>query len=171
MRIEEELHTLITVRRPETLARLAAAADDGALAENLAYMHAEQEQALLEGRIATLRGYLLRVELIAHDAAATIGLGSQVTVRDEGEEATHTIVGPLEGAPTRGRISHVSPLGQALLGHVVGDDVQVEAPSDHRVVTICAVAYSKATTKPAAAARQTSGAEPPTHVDSTAALL
>jgi transcription elongation factor GreA len=140
MRIEEELHTLTSVRRPEILSRLAAAAEDGTLAENLAYMHAEQEQALLEGRIATLRGYLLRAELIAHDGAGTIGLGSQVTVRDEGEEATYSIVGPLEAAPARGRISHVSPLGQALLGHVVGDEVRVEAPTGYRMVTICAVA-------------------------------
>jgi transcription elongation factor GreA len=141
MRIEEELHALVTMRRPEILARLAAAAEDGALEENVAYMHAEQEQALLEGRIAALRRYLLRAELIAHDGAGTIGLGSQVTVRDDGEEATYTIVGPLEAAPAKGRISHVSPLGQALLGHVVGDEVQVEAPTGHRMVTICAVAW------------------------------
>jgi transcription elongation factor GreA len=140
VRIEEELHTLINARRPESLARLAAAAEDGALAENLAYMHAEQEQALLEGRIATLRGYLLRAELIAYDGVGTIELGSQVTVRDDGEEVTYTIVGPLEAAPASGRISHVSPLGQALLGHVVGDEVRVEAPTGHRMVTICAVA-------------------------------
>jgi transcription elongation factor GreA len=138
-RIEEELHALINERRPEVLARLAAAAEDGALAENLAYMHAEEEQVLLGGQIATLRRYLRRAELITHDGAGTIGLGSQVTVRDDCEEVTYTIVGPLEASPARGRISHVPPLGQALLGHAVGDEVRVEAPTGHRMVTICAV--------------------------------
>jgi transcription elongation factor GreA len=139
-RFEEELQTLISVRRPEVVAQVSGAAEDGALLENLAYLQAKEEQALLEGRIATLRGYLLRAELIAHVGTGIAGLGSTVTVRDDGDEETYSIVGPLEAAPARGRISHVSPLGQALIGHTVGDEVRFETPTGPRSVTICAIA-------------------------------
>lgn len=137
--IEAELDTLIKVRRQEIAALIGAAAEDGDLSENAAYDHAKEEQALLEGRIATLEHFLRNAVLIENHTGSTIGLGSTITIDDDGEEDTYTIVGPLEAAPTKGRISNESPLGRALLMHKVGDEITVETPAGTRKVKVKAL--------------------------------
>lgn len=137
--IEAELDNLIHVRRQEIAALIGAAAEDGDLSENAAYDHAKEEQALLEGRIATLEQYLRNAVLIENQNGTTVGLGSTVTIEDDGEEDTYTIVGALEAAPTKGKISNESPLGRALLMHKAGDELQVETPAGTRKVKIVAI--------------------------------
>lgn len=137
--IEAELDNLVKVRRQEIAALIGAAAEDGDLSENAAYDHAKEEQALLEGRIATLEQYLRNAVLIENRSGNTIALGTTVTIDDDGEEDTYTIVGPLEAAPTKGRISNESPLGRALLMHKVGDVVQVDTPAGTRAVKVIAI--------------------------------
>jgi transcription elongation factor GreA len=134
--IEAELEHLRTVRRQEIAALIGAAAEDGDLSENAAYDHAKEEQALLEGRIAQLEQYLRNAVLIETQSGGAIGLGAKVTIVDDGEEETYTIVGPLEAAPNRGRISNESPLGRALLNHKAGDEVTVETPAGTRLVKV-----------------------------------
>src|SRR5579864_1389261 len=103
-RIEEKLAYLINVRRPEIAAAIGAAAEDGDLSENAAYDHAKEEQALLEGRIALLEHILRNAVIITSPASnGTVGLGSTVTIEEDGEAETYTIVGPLEAAPLKGR--------------------------------------------------------------------
>lgn len=137
--IEAELDHLVKVRRQEVAAMIGAAAEDGDLSENAAYDHAKEEQALLEGRIAQLEQYLRNSVIIENRAGTTIQLGSTVTIQDDGEEDTYTIVGPLEAAPTRGRISNESPLGASLLNHKAGDTVQVNSPAGQRKVKIVSI--------------------------------
>lgn len=137
--IEAELDHLIKVRRQEVAAMIGAAAEDGDLSENAAYDHAKEEQALLEGRIAQLEQYLRNTVIIENRAGSTIQLGSTVSIEDDGEQETYTIVGALEAAPTRGRISNESPLGSSLLNHKAGDTVQVNSPSGPRRVKIVTV--------------------------------
>jgi transcription elongation factor GreA len=137
--IEAEYQHLINVRRAEVAAQIGAAAEDGDLSENAAYDHAKDEQALLEGRIAQLEHFLRNAVLIEARVTGTIQLGSVVTVEQDGEQDTYTIVGPLEAAPTKGRISNESPIGRALLNHAPDDVVEVNAPAGVRTVKIIAI--------------------------------
>ena len=137
--IEAELEYLVNVRRQEVAAVIGAAAEDGDLSENAAYDHAKEEQALLEGRILRLEHQLRNAVLIEAQSNGTVQLGSTVTIEDRGEQDTYTIVGPLEAAPLKGRISNESPIGKALINHKVGDSVEVLAPGGTRQVQIVAI--------------------------------
>ena len=99
------------------------------------------EQAFIEGRIQDLEYQLANAEIIdAHPAADYVRLGSKVTVADtSGEEEVYTIVGSAEADPRRGYISNESPVGRALLGKRIGEQVAVVAPGgsfDLKVVSL-----------------------------------
>jgi transcription elongation factor GreA len=129
-KLEDELEYLRTVRRQEVAERLRAVLDEQDILENAEYEDAKNEQAFVEGRILTLEEILKNVELI-EDVGPTdrVAIGSHVTVvEDEGEPETYQIVGSVEADPMSGRISNRSPLGKALLGHRVGDEVVVKIP-------------------------------------------
>ncbi len=131
---EAELNYLRTVRRSEVAQRLRIALEEGGdLVENAEYEDAKNEQAFVEGRIQQLEALLSRAQIIEdrelEGPSDVVRLNSVVTVQEDGYEAeTFHIVGPAEADPAAGRISDVSPLGQALLGKQVGDTVTVEAP-------------------------------------------
>lgn len=138
--IEAEYTHLVNVRRQEVAAQIGAAAEDGDLSENAAYDHAKEEQALLEGRIANLEHSLRNAVLIENTASTgVVTLGSTVAIEDEGEQDTYTIVGPLEAAPLKGRISNESPIGRALMSRKVGDIMQVDTPAGMRKVRIVSI--------------------------------
>lgn len=129
--IEEELHYLKTVRRPEVAAAIHAAKEEGDISENSAYDEAKNEQAFVEGRIMTLEAMLRDVVLIEHDGKNdVVYMGSKVTLREAGSDEleTYFIVGSVEADPADGKISNESPLGKALLGATVGDRVSALAP-------------------------------------------
>ncbi len=129
-KLEGELEYLRTVRRQEVAERLRAVLDEQDILENAEYEDAKNEQAFVEGRILTLEEILKNVELI-EDVGPTdrVTIGSRVTVVEEdGEPETYHIVGSVEADPMSGRISNQSPLGKALLGHRVGDEVVVKIP-------------------------------------------
>ncbi len=127
--IETEYNRLVTVRRVEIAEQLGAAADDGDLSENAAYDHAKEEQALLEGRIAQLEHTLRHAVVIKSGESEVVQLGSKVTIEEDGLQDTYVILGPLEAAPSKGRISNESPMGRALINHRAGDLVDVYAPA------------------------------------------
>jgi len=131
-KIKEELEHLRTIRRQEVAQRLhEALREGGELIENPEYEAAKQEQAFVEGRIRELEHLLATARVIEKpEANGVVQLGSQVVIQDEdgGPEETYTIVGAAEADPARGYISNESPLGKALLGHSVGDVVEVHAP-------------------------------------------
>ena len=140
-KLEEELEYLRTVRRAQVAERLHAAMDEGDIDENAEYDEAKNEQAFVEGRIQTLEAMLSNAVLIRDDAPqGIVGLGSKVTVRETGSKPEiYTLVGAAEASPKDGRISNESPLGRALLGRRVGDEVKVNAPAgtlSFRVVAI-----------------------------------
>jgi transcription elongation factor GreA len=130
-KLEEELEYLKTVRRPEVAQAIHEAKMDGDVSENAGYDEAKRQQAFLEGRIMTIEGMLKNAVLIETNGPSdTVILGSQVTVQEDGyEPETYIIVGSAEADPGAGRISNESPLGKALLGHRVGDQIQFKAPS------------------------------------------
>jgi transcription elongation factor GreA len=129
-KLEEELEYLKSVRRPEIAQAIHEAKMDGDVSENAGYEEAKREQAFLEGRIMTIELMLKNAVIIKTDGTSDrIILGSTVTVAEDGfEPETYIIVGSAEAAPAEGRISNESPMGKALMGHQMGDQVLFETP-------------------------------------------
>jgi transcription elongation factor GreA len=123
--LEAELAELEGSRRAEVVEAIRIARGFGDLSENFEYHAAKNEQGLLERRITILRDRLRRAVLIDEDAAAASGkvsVGSRVTIdRDDGETMEVEI-------SSVGGVSPESPLGKALIGRRVGDEVVVDAP-------------------------------------------
>lgn len=130
-RLKAELEHLRTVRRQEVARRLHEALADGDILENAELEAARNEQAFVEGRILELETLLGAAEIIeAEQPSGVVSVGSRVTVAEgDGPPETYYIVGPAEASPAEGKISYESPLGKALLGHRVGDEVRVNAPA------------------------------------------
>jgi transcription elongation factor GreA len=139
--LEQELHQLVNVRRPEVAERIRHARDFGDIAENAEYTEAKNEQSLVEGRIQTLENMIRNAQVIEEEPreAGVVSLGARVRVSSEEGEETYSIVGPAEADPLEGRISNESPLGRALLGHRVGDEVEWNSPSGRSRVKILSV--------------------------------
>jgi transcription elongation factor GreA len=140
-KLEEELHHLTTVRRPEVARDIHEAKMDGDVSENAGYEEAKRQQAFLEGRIMTVQGMLRSAVLIESNGPSdTVGLGSRVTVAEEGfPPETYAIVGSAEANPGDGRISNESPLGSALMGHQPGDRVAFDTPGGPVEVEILSI--------------------------------
>jgi transcription elongation factor GreA len=133
-RLEAELADLEGPRRAEAVQAIATARSFGDLSENFEYHAAKNEQGLLERRIAMLRDRLDRAVIIEADVANdTVGVGTTVEIEDEQGERTQVEISSVGG------VSPDSPVGQALLGRKVGDEVEVKAPRGSwraRIVTI-----------------------------------
>nr|WP_290668828.1 transcription elongation factor GreA [Ardenticatena sp.] len=141
-KLEEELRYLKEVRRPEVAEMIRRAREEGDLRENAGYDEAKREQAFVEGRIQQLEELLRHVQVIdeAAKAQGVVTLGSTVVVREEGgPEERFTVVGSAEADPANGRISNESPIGKALLGHKVGDRVEVQTPGGTIVFEVIAI--------------------------------
>jgi transcription elongation factor GreA len=138
-RLEEELRELVENRRPAIVRRVAVARAEGDLSENFAYHDARRELGVLDGRVQTLESMLRHALVMEVTVGEVVGLGSTVTVRDEFGESTYAIVGPVEADVVSGRISMVSPLGAALMGRTVGDEVSFSSPGGSRIATITSV--------------------------------
>ena len=138
-KLEAELDQLKTVRRGEVAERIHAAKEEGDIMENSAYDEAKNEQAFVEGRILTIEQMLKNAVRIDETRATdSVNIGSYVTVVERGDDGDemYQIVGSAEADPTRGRISNESPVGRALLGKRVGDEVQVKIPDGVRYLKI-----------------------------------
>jgi transcription elongation factor GreA len=131
-RLEKELDHLRNVRRQEVADRIHAAKELASAQNNAEYEEAKNEQAFVEGRILTLEHLLQNATVIDEEAAHhanRVQLGSKVSLAtSEGDKMEYTIVGAAEARPTEGLISNESPVGRALLGKRVGDEVQVSVP-------------------------------------------
>jgi transcription elongation factor GreA len=140
--LEAELRELETEGRREIAERIKIARDFGDLSENAEYHDAKNAQAHLETKILRLRQ--LRDNAVVVEpggASGEVALGAVVKVRDldTGREAEHTIVSAAESDPASGRLSIDSPLGRALTGARVGDEVTFDAPRGKRRLEIVAV--------------------------------
>jgi transcription elongation factor GreA len=137
--LEEQLHVLKTVKRPEIALKINRAAADGDLSENGAYHNAKEEQGWIEGKIQELE-YILRNAAIAEDTGDRVGIGKTVTVADEnGIEKTYRLVSSHEVNVGSGSISDVSPIGAALMGHRAGESVEAQTPGRTRHLRIVSV--------------------------------
>lgn len=127
----DELEQLEKTKRPEAIERLSKARDFGDLSENAEYHSAKEALSNLEGRVEELKDILTRVIVVDVQKAGLdmVGLGSVVQIEVNGSKHEFSIVGEWEADPAAKKISHESPLGKALMGKKVGEDVEVEAPS------------------------------------------
>jgi len=131
-RLRQELEQLKGPGRIDLAKRLRNAIQQGDLSENADYAAAKEDQAFLEGRV-------LELEKLLHDAviiddlqkdAGIVNVGTHVTIQEEDfEPETYFLVGPKEADPANGRISHESPIGQALMGCKVGDTANAQTPA------------------------------------------
>ena len=138
-KLEAELEQLKTVRRAEVAERIHAAKEEGDIMENSAYDEAKNEQAFVEGRILTIEQMLKNAVRIDETRTSdSVRIGSYVAVVERGgdDDEMYQIVGSAEADPTRGRISNESPVGRALLGKRIGDEVQVKIPDGMRHLKI-----------------------------------
>jgi transcription elongation factor GreA len=131
-RLKTELEQLKGPARQEISQRLRSAIQMGDLSENADYHKAKEDQGFLEGKIMELE-YLLKNATIIEEKDGglreVVEVGARITVQEEGEPPeSYLLVGAKEADPRNGRISHESPIGSALMGHKVGDKVEVITP-------------------------------------------
>ena len=128
--LEEELENLKVVKRKEVAAKIKEAREQGDLSENAEYEAAKDEQRDIEARIEEIEKILKNAEVVVEDEVDfdKINIGCSVLVYDKefDEEIQFKIVGSTEANSLQGKISNESPVGQALLGKKVGDEIQVE---------------------------------------------
>lgn len=129
---EEELEQLKSVTRKEISEKIKVALSFGDLSENSEYDEAKNEQAITEARIVELEQMLKNVKIIDESDLTTdiIHVGSKIVVLDieAKEKVSYQIVGSKEANPLMDLISDESPVGKALLGHKIGDTVEIETP-------------------------------------------
>lgn len=125
--LEVEKNALIS-QRGAIAERIKSAREFGDLAENAEYISARQEQDKVESRIGEIEHILLNVEIIRTPKNVTkVQLGSKVTLKNNGKTKNFQVVGTVEADPLNGKISDESPIGQALLGQKVGEEVEIKA--------------------------------------------
>ena len=139
--VRKELHELTTVRRPNIVAKIKAAREFGDLSENFEYHAAKNEQGMMEGRINELEAIMKNYVLIEpKKATGVVDMGSTVRFTEDGaDEESYRIVGPAESDPRAGRVSYESALGKALIGHRVGDEVEIKTPNGSYNVKIVGI--------------------------------
>lgn len=131
-KLKAELHHFKAFKRPEIVAEIKRARELGDLSENAEYHAAKEAQAHLERRIGELEYKLSRAQIVTDTGppSDTVTLLSTVRVRDleDGEEIVYHLVSAPEADLASGKISTDSPVGRALIGHRVGETVDVSTP-------------------------------------------
>jgi transcription elongation factor GreA len=130
--LQDEVNHLSTTKREEVAERIKQAREFGDISENSEYDDAKNEQAMIEHRISQLQEKLRRARVIKESEIDTekVSVGTTVTLKDVngGEIRIYTLVGSAEADPSKARLSNESPVGQAIIGKKVGDQVTVPVP-------------------------------------------
>ncbi len=128
-----ELSYLENVERPDVVRAIAEARDKGDLSENAEYDAAKDRQGHLEAKISQIKTKLANARILDETKVSTdtIGLLNKVTLKNlkMGAEMTYTITTETEANLAQGKISITSPIAKGLLGHKVGDVVDVKVPA------------------------------------------
>ncbi|MFV9473881.1 transcription elongation factor GreA [Advenella sp. RU8] len=146
-RLEEELHRLKTIERPNVIEAISEARAQGDLSENAEYDAARERQGFIEGRIKELEGTLANAHIIdpaALEVDDRIVFGATVTIEDldSSETVTYQIVGDLEADIRQNLISVSSPVARALIGKSEGDVVMVNVPAGEKEFEIIEIEYN-----------------------------
>jgi len=144
-RLQEELKNLIRVERPKVVLDIAEARGHGDLSENAEYDAAKERQGMIEGRILELNDKIARAQVInpSEIVSDKVVFGATVTLVDvdTDKEVTYQIVGEDEADIKDGKISVTSPVGKALIGHHLEDEVRIKVPSGLKVYEIINIIY------------------------------
>ena len=128
-----ELNHLENVERPEVINAIREARDKGDLSENAEYDAAKERQGLLEAKIAELKTLVAGARIIDESKISTdeVQLLNRVTIKNvaNGAKMIYTIVTETEANLREGKISITTPIAKGLLGHKVGEVVDVQAPA------------------------------------------
>lgn len=133
-KLQKELEYLKTTRREEVAEKIRVARGFGDLSENAEYDAAKDEQAEIEARIYTIENQLKNCQIIDEQSGEKeknlVSIGSTIRVEDlELQDVRDvTLVGTVEADPKKGKISNVSPVGQAVIGRKAGETVEVTTP-------------------------------------------
>jgi transcription elongation factor GreA len=141
-KLREELNGLESGGRAEIAARIKTAREWGDLKENAEYHAAKESQAHLETKILRLKAQVRSAVVVEQKLTGEVAHGSHVTITDAktDKQQDFTIVSPNEAAPKEGLMSSASPIAAAVLGHKVGDVVEVEVPAGVRKLRVDAIA-------------------------------
>jgi transcription elongation factor GreA len=132
LKLERELDKLKSEKRREVAERIKSAIGYGDISENSEYEDAKNEQAFLEGRIITLEKMLKNAKVADSDVGTSVvNVGLTVVLKDMevSDTVQYTIVGPAESDVFENKISYESPVGKALMGKSVGNEVNVVVPA------------------------------------------
>ena len=131
-KIKLDLHRLESVDRLENIRAIEEARSHGDIAENAEYHAAKERQAYIDARIKELKNAVGRAEVIEVETgpADRVFFGKTVLLYnvEKDEENEYQLLGPFESDPDQGRISVTSPLGKALIGREVGEEIRVRTP-------------------------------------------
>lgn len=143
-KLEEELARLKS-ERPTIIQAIKEAREEGDLRENAGYDAARERQGMAEARIKYIESRLALYQVIDLDKLSgdKVIFGATVDVEDadSGEAKSFTILGPDEADPTKGSISFLSPVGQALLGKESGDEVTVDIPRGRVTYEVMGISF------------------------------
>jgi transcription elongation factor GreA len=143
-KLKSDLEFLRNNKRPKILAAIEEARAHGDISENAEYDAAKEEYQFMQKKIGEIEEMLTTSEIVEvkKSVNGTIEFGNKVQLKnlDTDEEAVYMIVGPYESDIQKGTISISSPLGRALLGKNVGDEVTFKAPGGERTYEIITIA-------------------------------
>ncbi|HOK05568.1 MAG TPA: transcription elongation factor GreA [Syntrophales bacterium] len=142
-RIKKELEYLKNVTMQENIRDIEVARAHGDLSENAEYTAAKERQAFIHAKIREMETNLASAEVVELGDIKTdkVVFGATVVIADTatGKETTYRLVGPLESDIDANRISVTSPIGKALIGKAVGDEVRVQTPGGIKEFEILAI--------------------------------
>ncbi len=138
-RLKETLVDLEKKQLPQAQEDTRRTGEFGDFSENAEYQEAKGRMRSLHTRILSLKDKIKRAVVIKKTKGDRVALGSTVILEINGQQKTYQIVGPHETNPTHGRISHISPLGAALIGHAVGDRISVRTANGEVFYQIIAI--------------------------------
>lgn len=141
--LQKELENLKKVIRPQVIKAIEEARAHGDLSENAEYVAAKERQAFVETKIREIEQKLANSEIIDQltTTPGVVGFGSTVTLKnpDNGETVTYQLVGPEESDIRSGKISITSPLGRALIGKEINEEVIFQTPGGTKKYILLAV--------------------------------
>lgn len=146
-RLQQELKRLKAVDRIQVVEAIRVAREHGDLSENAEYDAAKEQQGMIEARIRTVEDRLARAEVVelSGEPPDRVRFGTTVLLEDldNGEEVRYMLVGELEADIAQGLLSVTSPVGRALIGKAIDDEVTVTVPSGTRQYEVRDITIAK----------------------------
>jgi transcription elongation factor GreA len=134
-KVQKEYELLIEQRK-DALVHLVKARELGDLSENGYYKASRAKLSFIDNRMRQIRYLLKEAEIIKIVKSDKVTVGCTVTIKHEETERTYQIVGSTESNPEENKLSHISPIGKAILGKKVGNAVQITTPRGSVTYTI-----------------------------------